>query len=382
MNVLALSFDHALLVEGNATQNESRHRQVAYAEELRHKAPGSRMWIVVRSAPGMTAKPVAIADNLELYPTSSSAIGFISAAYRHGRELCSRLGLDLITSQSPFSDGLVAWALRSRCKAKWLVQLHMSSLDNPHWLAQSRANWLRARLGKFLLLRADAVRVVSESASLWLQKRLGMPEERIFVVPVGTGLVAKLIPLSREHAASKTVLFVGRLSVEKGVPTLLHAFAHVQTAHHDARLVIVGDGPERTNLQELASALGLQDCVRFVGWTPYEQLPRFYANADVVVIPSLHESYGRVIVEAMSFGRATVATDTEGARSLIQDGRTGFVVPVQDIPALASKISDLLRNPQVANKVGQAARQLTKRTHDPQALCAAQVEMWLKMVGQ
>jgi glycosyltransferase involved in cell wall biosynthesis len=166
------------------------------------------------------------------------------------------------------------------------------------------------------------------------------------------------------------------------VPILLRALHHLKTQRQDAALVIVGDGPERRDLQELASALGLQESVHFVGWTPYEQLPEFYANADVVAIPSLYEPYGRVIAEAMAFGRAVVATHTEGARDLIRDGETGFVVPLQDVQALARRISYLLKNPQVACTVGAAARQFIKRTQDPEALCAAQVEMWLKVAGQ
>jgi len=382
MNVLVLSFDYTLLLEAAATGCEARRRQFGYVQELRRKVPGSRIWIVVRSAPGMAAQSVTIAESLELYPTPSSAIGFISAAYRHGCELCSRHGIDLITSQSPFSDGLAAWLLRSRCKAKWLAQLHTSSLDNLYWLAESRGNYLRAWLGKFMLRRADAVRVVSEGAAAWLQRSLGIARDKVFVIPVGTALVAESMPVLKERTASQNVLFVGRFVFQKGVATLVYAFQHVKQQCHEAILMIVGDGPEKRNLEELRSTLGLQESVHFAGLVPYKQLPEFYTDADVVVVPSLYEPYGRVIAEAMSFGRAVVATDTEGARDLIRDGETGFIVPVQDVQALASKISYLLQNPQVARKVGEAARQFVKRTQDPGALCMAQVEMWLKVTGR
>ncbi|UCC75665.1 MAG: glycosyltransferase family 4 protein, partial [Anaerolineales bacterium] len=169
---------------------------------------------------------------------------------------------------------------------------------------------------------------------------------------------------------------------EKGVPTLLRAFQQVKGKCPDAKLVIVGDGPERATLEELASKLEMHDSVQFVGWVPYEQLPEFYQNADVVVLPSLHESYGRVIAEAMSFGRAVIATDTEGARGLILDGQTGFIVPVREVGALATKVGYVLCNPEVAHEVGEAGRQFVQRTCDPQALCAAQVDMWLKVAGR
>jgi len=381
VNILLLSFDYTLLLEPTATQSEARRRQLGYARELRRRVPGSNLFIVVRSAPGTVTRPATIADDLALYPTPSSAVGFLSVAYRCGCQLCSRHGIDLITSQSPFSDGLVASLLQSRCKAKWLAQLHMSSLDNPFWLAESRANRLRAWLGKSMLRHADAVRVVSESAAVWLQQSLGIARERVFVIPVGTALVTEPVSVAKEHTAGQNILFVGRLRVEKGVSTLLRAFQRVKEQRHDATLVIVGDGPERRNLEELALTLGLRESVCFVGMVPYEQLPEFYTKADVVVLPSLHESYGRVIVEAMSLGRPVVATDTEGARDLIRHGETGFIVPVQNVQALASRISYLLWNSLVARKMGDTARQFVRRTQNPQALCTAQVEMWLKVAG-
>jgi glycosyltransferase involved in cell wall biosynthesis len=382
MNILMLSFDSSLLLEGAAVQREARRRQLRYLEELRRRIPGSRVWIVVRSAAGMASKGTVVNDGPELYAAPSSTLRFISAAYRQGRQLCGQHGIDLLTSQSPFSDGLAAWWLRSRCPAKWLVQLHISSLDNPYWVKQSRANHVRAWLGKFLLRRADAVRVVSESAALWLQAKLDIEPEKIFVIPVGTELVTDAQVAPRQRHAAPTVLFVGRLIEEKGVPILLRAFQQVKGTCPDARLVIVGDGPERATLQELASRLDMHDSVQFAGWVPYEQLPEFYRNARVVVLPSLHESYGRVIAEAMSFGRAVIATDTEGARGLILDGQTGFIVPVRDVRALASKVGYILCNPEVAHQVGEAGRQFIQRTQDPQALCAAQVDMWLKVAGR
>jgi glycosyltransferase involved in cell wall biosynthesis len=330
---------------------------------------------------------VVLAEGLEIHAAPSSALGFILATYRYGRALSRQCGLDLVTSQTPFVDGLAGWLLRSHCNMKWLAQLHMSRLDNPYWLGRSHANRVRSWLGKLVLRRADAVRVVSQSAASWLQRTLGVRQERVFVVPVGTALVAEPVPLPEAETTCGDVLFVGRLAIEKGVSSLLQAFQHIQHTPHTTRdgvptLVIVGDGPERQHLEKLAATLGLQDRVRFAGMVPYEQLASFYASAGVVVVPSLHESYGRVIVEAMAFGRAVVATDTDGARDLIKDGETGLIVPIRDVEALADKIRYLLSNPQVARRMGEAAREFVIRTQEPQALCRAQVDMWLKVAGQ
>ncbi len=382
MNVLSLSFDHALLHSDAAALNESQCRQVAYADELRRRVPGSRLWIIVRAAPGMAQRPVTIGDDLQVIPTPPSPTGFILTACRDGRRLCRQYGIDLITSQSPFSDGLVAWLLRSRCNARWLAQLHTSTLDNAYWLSESRANRLRTGLGKFLLRRADAVRAVSVVAAAWLHQEVGLPREKVFVLAVGTSLVARTAPAAEAPSAANQVLFVGRLTAEKGASVLLHAFARLQDRFPKAELLLVGDGPEKQSLQELALTLGIHDRVRFVGWVPHDELVPFYVKARVVVVPSLHESYGRVIVEAMSFGRPVLASDTEGARELIQHEQTGFIVTTGDMTAMADRIAYVLENPGVAAEVGAEAQQFIRRVHDPRVLREGQVQMWLQVVGR
>jgi glycosyltransferase involved in cell wall biosynthesis len=387
VNILQLTLDTAVLDEANTLGSEARRRQLGYVEELRRRVPGSHLFIVVRCAPGMggAGRSIVLAEGLELCAAPSSPLGFISAAYRYGCALSRQYGLDLVTSQTPFVDGLAAWLLRSRCNMKWLAQMVMSCLDNPYWLAENRANYARAWLGKLVLPRGDAVRVMSAGVGDWVHRSLGVPQERIFVLPVGTALVAEPVPVPGAQATSGDVLYVGRLSREKGVSSLLQAFQYIQntlptTQDRGPTLVIVGDGPERSNLEKLAATLGLQGKVRFAGMVPHEQLPSFFASAGAVVVPSLHESYGRVIVEAMAFGRAVVATDTDGARDLIRDGETGLIVPIQDAAALADKIGYLLSNPQVAHRMGEAAREFVMRTQNPQALRRAQVDMWLAIV--
>lgn len=406
MNVLQLSFDNSLLQAGSPTGEEARQRQLAYARELNRRVPGSHVFVIVRSAPGTRAGPALLArrssqasevgpngelregasarlsEGVEIFRTPSSAPGFVLGAYRLGRRLCRQHGIDLITSQSPFSDASVALLLRSRCKSRWIAQLHTSCLDNPYWLAESPGNVLRAWLGKFALRQADAVRTVSNAAGGWMRQALGISPERVFVIPVGSALVAQATSVSKEPVEGNMILFVGRLAIQKGVALLLHAFLRVRAECQDASLVIVGDGPERRSLEEQTSELGLQEVTRFMGMLPYEQLPGLYAQAAVVIVPSLYEPYGRVIAEAMSVGRAVIATDTEGARDLIRDGQTGLIVAVGDDQALANKMSYLLQHPQAAHRMGEAARQFIKYAHDPQALCAAQVEMWLQVAGQ
>ncbi len=380
MNLLALSFDQALVDRRAAAHKEALARQESYASELLRRSPGSRIWITVRATNrGQTMQQDLSVGALEIRAAPSSTAGFAYTAYSHGRSLFHRQGLDLVTTQSPFVDACVAWLLRKKCGVRFLTQLHLSTLDDPYWLREGPANRFRAQLGRWMLREADAVRVVSRAASTWVQEQLKVPSDRVFLIPVGSALIDEAGLPPRRPYHNKTVLFVGRLSPEKGLTTLLRAFAGV--AERSARLLVAGDGPSRPALQALAGSLRVQERVEFLGWVSQGDLANLYRNAGVVVVPSLHESFGRVIVEAMSLGTPVVATDTQGARELIVDGLTGRVVPVNDVSALAQAIGDTLRNPERAFQMGLAARSHVREMLDPQALCAAQVDMWLKVAA-
>jgi hypothetical protein len=120
------------------------------------------------------------------------------------------------------------------------------------------------------------------------------------------------------------VLFVGRLHKAKGVDVALAAFGRLHAA--GAHLVLVGDGPERPALEAEAARLGLADRVRFVGFLPHHRVPAALSNADVLVVPSVYEELGRVVLEAMQVGLPVVATATGGIPEVIHDGLNGFLV--------------------------------------------------------
>ena len=176
--------------------------------------------------------------------------------------------------------------------------------------------------------RADAIVAVSRDSAVQLAHRLGVPLERIDVVPnpvIRPDLEA-LGGAALHHpwfaAGQPPVLVgVGRLSREKDFPTLMRAFASVRR-QRPVRLLILGEGPEREKLEALARQLGLSDDVGMPGFVtnPYPYL----AHAAVFVLSSLYEGLPTVVVEAMALGTPVVATDCEtGPRELLDGGRSG-----------------------------------------------------------
>ncbi|MEZ0240871.1 MAG: glycosyltransferase [Chloroflexota bacterium] len=149
---------------------------------------------------------------------------------------------------------------------------------------------------------------------------------------------------------------VARLEPEKGHPTLLEAWPAVLAAVPDARLVVVGEGSRREALEAQAAELGVLDCVVFTGRR--DDVPAVTAALDVAVLPSYREAQGLSILEAMALSRPVVASAVGGIPEMIEDGRTGLLVPPHDAPALAAAITRLLTDHALADTIGRAGHDL------------------------
>ena len=153
------------------------------------------------------------------------------------------------------------------------------------------------------------------------------------------------------------VLGIGRLTRQKGFDVLLSAFARLRQ-HHSARLVILGDGPDRRDLLSQASHHGIRDDVAFLGFVPnpYPHL----ARSALFVLSSRWEGSPNVLTEAMALGTPVVATDCEsGPREILEGGRHGPLVPVDDVEALAVAMAQVLDNPPELNSLGEAVTDYT-----------------------
>ncbi|MCC7428736.1 MAG: glycosyltransferase [Alphaproteobacteria bacterium] len=146
------------------------------------------------------------------------------------------------------------------------------------------------------------------------------------------------------------LLGLGRLHRNKAFDVLIEAMARLPGAH----LWLAGEGPERGALAALAERLGVAPRLRFLGWR--EDVAALLAACDLFVCPSRHEPLGNVVLEAWSAGRAVVAAASDGPAELIEDGRTGLLVPAERPGALADAIAALLADPARAAAIGAAGR--------------------------
>ncbi len=213
------------------------------------------------------------------------------------------------------------------------------------------------QLGLLRHWRRAVDRVISPSrAFAEILERHGLAVDA--VVPHGVPA-----PAAGRPAGGEPVLaFAGRLVPEKGVAVLLDALALLPPHLAGVRLWIAGDGPLRGLLEDQARRLDLAGRVDFLGHLPREELQRRFASVTIQVVPSVWpEPFGLVTVEAMARGTPVVASAIGAAPELVDDGRTGYLVPPGDAPALARRLAETLGNPSGLGLVTAEARRTAAR---------------------
>jgi glycosyltransferase involved in cell wall biosynthesis len=157
------------------------------------------------------------------------------------------------------------------------------------------------------------------------------------------------------------VLFVGRLASYKGVEYLLKSMPPVIKEFKDTVLVIVGEGNIRNELEKLTKKLGLQEHVRFLGSLPSDQIPEIMSLATVFVLPSLVESFGVVIAEALSMEKPVIASNVGGIPEVLEKGKTGVLVSRQDVKGLSEAIVSVLSDQNWARTMAIEGRKAVVR---------------------
>ena len=318
------------------------------------------------------------ANLLFIYPTNSrSRLSMLYDAYCIGSAILSSHSVTkktnthhatnvsregwIVSAQDPFEAGIVAYMLHLRYGIPFQLQEHGDFFGSAWWRREHFLNEIRYVCGKWLLRRADSVRVVSKRVARHLVA-CGVDARiiRKLAVSSDTTPFRKDRSVSPSHnlrllypSAGAIVLFVGRLVREKNILSLIDAFREVVAQYPDTQLVIVGSGPEERALKKRVEMHELSSSISFIPWTT--DVASYMHSADIFVLCSYREGWGRVIVEAMVAGLPGVVTDVGCVGEIFIDGRHGIVVPVDDSKALAKGIETLLAGPALRRTLGDAA---------------------------
>jgi glycosyltransferase involved in cell wall biosynthesis len=287
---------------------------------------------------------------------------------------------DLLVTNSVKSHFLV-WRSRLWRKYPWVAFHHGYTTTDLKMRVYNR-------LDRWSLPKADRVVTVCEAFAKQLVN-MGLPRARIHVQhnsirPEPAVSAQEMYAFRRKLGIfedERMILAVGRLSKEKAQIDLLHAFKKLSDTHAEisARLVIVGDGPEREPLEAAAASLGISDRVVFAGQV--KNVEGYYAAADVLANPSHSEGSPYVLLEAMAANLPIVATAVGGVPEMVENNQTALLVPASDPQAMADAIARVLGDEQLAQRLAASASTLGSFRFSPESYVRSLVKIYREVTS-
>lgn len=265
------------------------------------------------------------------------------------------------------------------------------TIETPHVREQWRHGWLKSRffVDRFAGHFVDHYIAVSQANARYLIEEKKLSEQKIRVIRNG----CDIRHFNPEHQAPRglkqslgfgeadpVLLVPGRLEPQKGHRYLLDALPTILREFPKVKLVCLGDGCLRSELEEISRALGIADAIRFVGFQ--SNVSDWLALADVSVLPSLYEGLPLVALESLAAVRPVVASAVDGTVEIVLDGKTGFAVPPAEPARLAEAILRLLRDPELRRAFGEAGRKLVLENFSEEQQIRKTEEFYLEAFAQ
>jgi D-inositol-3-phosphate glycosyltransferase len=250
-----------------------------------------------------------------------------------------------------------------------------------------------------VLARADCIIAATPAEQAQLEWLYKAEPSKVKVIPPGVD-TSHFYPIPADEARQyiglapddRMILFVGRIEPLKGVATLIKAVAclRLKNLKEPVNLAVIGGDPEAASaeiseemihLQKLCDDLTVGKMVAFLGKRGQDTLPYYYSAAEVVVMPSHYESFGMVALEAMACGTPVIASQVGGLAFLVQDGVTGYTVPTEDNEALCERLTALLGDENLRQKMGRNAAEYA-RNYDWEKITKQVVKVYKELIGE
>lgn len=246
-------------------------------------------------------------------------------------------------------------------KVKFLLTLQEGDTEDYPEKRMGILNFFLKPVFKKVFTKADCIQAISNYLTSWARK-MGA-KETIEVVPNGVSLDRIKNKESREKNNKRktiTIITTSRLVYKNGVDTLIKATAELCVKHRmsNIKLQILGDGPEREKLKNLAKELKVDNFIQFLGHIEPEKIYDYLAKADIFVRPSRSEGLGSSFLEAMGTGLPIIGTPVGGIPDFLKDGEMGLFCKVDDTKDLAEKIKKLMTDEEFAKRIAENGRKL------------------------
>jgi len=294
-------------------------------------------------------------------------VGFLGADFLHAVRARRSFEPEVVHAHWWFPNGVVGTWVARLAGIPLVTTLHGTDVR------LARAVGVAKPLFGHVLEHSAAVTTVSRYLKDETEALLPGVHPTVAPMPVATDLFGP--GGSRD---GQRLLFVGRLTAQKGLEHLLHALALMRA---QASLDIVGDGPNRAALEQLAQQLGVVSRIRWHGQLSQSQLPALYQRATAVVVPSIDEGLGLVAVEALLCETPVVAFDSGGLRDVVQHDKTGLLVKPGDRAALAETLDNLLARDGRGADLGRAGRLYALSAFAPESAARRYAGIYRQVLG-
>jgi glycosyltransferase involved in cell wall biosynthesis len=341
MKILSIGSDRKLFEEDSPV----RIRQSKYAESFKE------LHIVVFSKSGLSLKDTQISPNCFVYPTNSWSPWFYALdAIKIGVRVIKKDKFKsekwVITCQDPFESGYAGMKIANKMDKSLQVQIHTDFFDE-RFKGESIKNKIRLFLAKSVLPKADCIRVVNQDIAESLKSQGWNLKSEPTVLPVFVDVekiknsVVKTDLHKKYPQFGKIILMASRLTKEKNIGLAIEAFGEVledEASNFNPLLLIIGSGPQESGLNRKAEEQDLESNVLFEPWT--EDLISYYKTADLFLLTSEYEGYGRTLIEAAASGCKIISSDVGISRKLLPKEN---VFPINDKETLKEKLRDAIK---------------------------------------
>ncbi|WP_124945844.1 TIGR04063 family PEP-CTERM/XrtA system glycosyltransferase [Sulfurirhabdus autotrophica] len=325
-------------------------------------------------------------------------IRIINSLAKRLDEIIPLIRPDILHAHSPALNAIAALRVGRKHKIPVVYEVRAFWEDAAVDHGTSKEWGIRYRLTRGLetsaFKRANAITTICEGLRQDIVAR-GIPAQKVTVIPNavdiekftvgGTGETALKQQLGL--ANHRIIGFIGSFYAYEGLDLLLEAFPSILKSAPDVRLLLVGGGPQDSNLKQLASRLGIQDQVIFTGRVPHDQVQRYYDLVDILAYPRHSMRLTELVtplkpLEAMAQGRLLVASDVGGHKELIQDGKTGILFNAEDPAALAREVLQLLDQESKWPDLRIAARQFVENERNWTKSVSNYVDIYNRLTGK
>lgn len=291
-------------------------------------------------------------------------LAFSLKALRAAIQLNRKLRFDIIHSHFADHAGFAGAVISKLLGKPFVLTSHGYDIYYNKKLGYGLGSHLPSRLLIWFILKMPSKITVASKALKNQLKTWNVDSKKIEIINNGINLdfiKSDITPKIIKN--SQVILTVANLLPIKNIGYMLEAMPYVLEKFTDVRYIVVGDGPEREKLERIADKRELTNNVDFVGELRNNELPRYYSMADVFVLPSVHEGFGIVKLEAFAFGVPVIVTNGGGAVEGVDHGENGFVVPLNQPKKLAEAIITILANPELKESMGRRGKEIVMKNY-------------------